>query len=377
MQQLYAVCEHSFYFRHHYMAENSHKIRIKDIAVLAGVSEGTVDRVLHKRGDVSAKSREAVTKVLEEMNYSPNLFARLLASKKNFRFVCFIPSYQPGEYWESVDKGFNQAAQEFLHHNVVIEKKYFNQFDNQSFVTVTEEILQDLPDGVILSPIFRNESISFIEKLEENETQFSFIDSLIEDMTYNTYYGQNSFQSGYIAAKMLLSSMSDDSQIVIIRTKRKGSVSNQTLSRNKGFFQFVNDNKLQDKVQIISVEFSSNDEAGNLEILRDVFENNQNIKALITFNSKVYRLAAQLDTLGKMNLRLIGYDLLDENVKYLKNGTINLLIAQRPDKQAYLSVRDMCRKLIFRQEINRINYVPIDILMKENIEDYLRFNENN
>ena len=69
-----------------FMAENNQKLRIKDIAVLAGVSEGTVDRVLHNRGDVSAKSREAVTKVLDEMNYSPNLLARSLASKKQYRF---------------------------------------------------------------------------------------------------------------------------------------------------------------------------------------------------------------------------------------------------------------------------------------------------
>lgn len=359
------------------MTEKNHKIRIKDIAVLAGVSEGTVDRVLHNRGDVSAKSREAVNKVLAEMNYSPNLFARSLASKRNFRFVCIIPSFQTGDYWESVDKGFNQAAQEFLHHNVIIEKKFFNQFDSQSFVSKTEEVLVDKPDAVILSPIFRNESIEFIDKLNEAEIPFSFIDSLIEDTDFNTYYGQNSFQSGFIAAKLLLSSMNEGSQIVIIRTKRKGSVSNQTLSRYNGFFQYINDNQLQDKIQIISVEFNSNDEAGNLEILNQLFHNNQNIKALITFNSKVYRLAAHLESLGKDNLRLIGYDLLDENVRYLKQGIINLLIAQRPDKQAYFTIRDMCRKLIFRQEINRINYVPIDILMKENIEDYIRFNENN
>ena len=50
------------------MKNKDTKIRIKDIATLAGVSEGTVDRVLHNRGEVSAKSREAVTKVLEEMN---------------------------------------------------------------------------------------------------------------------------------------------------------------------------------------------------------------------------------------------------------------------------------------------------------------------
>ena len=62
------------------MNQNQTKIRIKDIAELAGVSEGTVDRVLHNRGEVSAKSREMVEKVLTEINYSPNLIARSLAS---------------------------------------------------------------------------------------------------------------------------------------------------------------------------------------------------------------------------------------------------------------------------------------------------------
>ncbi len=40
---------------------------IKDIAHMAGVSAGTVDRVLHNRGDVSATSREKVQKVLDDL----------------------------------------------------------------------------------------------------------------------------------------------------------------------------------------------------------------------------------------------------------------------------------------------------------------------
>ena len=55
------------------------KIRIKDIARLANVSTGTVDRVLHNRGEVSAKSREKVEKVLKEINYQPNIYASALA----------------------------------------------------------------------------------------------------------------------------------------------------------------------------------------------------------------------------------------------------------------------------------------------------------
>ena len=45
------------------------KIRIKDIAERAGVSVGTVDRVLHKRPNVSQKAREKVEKALAEMDY--------------------------------------------------------------------------------------------------------------------------------------------------------------------------------------------------------------------------------------------------------------------------------------------------------------------
>ena len=48
---------------------------IKDIARMAGVSAGTVDRVLHNRGDVSLASMEKVQKVLDEIDYQPNVFA--------------------------------------------------------------------------------------------------------------------------------------------------------------------------------------------------------------------------------------------------------------------------------------------------------------
>jgi LacI family transcriptional regulator len=358
------------------MEEKSHKIRIKDIALLAGVSEGTVDRVLHNRGDVSAKSQASVKKVLDDINYSPNLLARSLASKKHYRFVCLFPVFQQGEYWESIDKGFDLAAQDFLHHNVQIEKIYFNQYDNQSFVNVSNSILENVPDGVIVAPVFRNETLSFTTELKNQNIPFSFIDSVIEDADYLTYYGQNSFNSGYIAAKLLLALMPEGTQIVVIRTKRKGSVSNQTLTRNKGFLQFIADKQLSTKIEIINVELSNNDEQENFAILKQIFSTYTNIKAAITFNSKVYRLASLLEALDKTNVRLIGYDLLDENVKYLQQGIINFIIAQRPDRQAYFSVRDMCRELIFHQEIKKINFVPIDLLLKENIEDYRQFSEN-
>ena len=60
---------------------------------MSGVSKGTVDRVLHNRGEVSEKSRARVLEVIQELGYRPNIYASLLASKKNHKIVCIIPEF--------------------------------------------------------------------------------------------------------------------------------------------------------------------------------------------------------------------------------------------------------------------------------------------
>ena len=48
--------------------------------MLAGVSTGTVDRALHKRGRVSKEAEEKVSRILNEINYKPNSITRSLGS---------------------------------------------------------------------------------------------------------------------------------------------------------------------------------------------------------------------------------------------------------------------------------------------------------
>ena len=44
------------------------KVSIKDVAKRAGVSIGTVDRVIHNRGRVSEKTQKKVLKICREMD---------------------------------------------------------------------------------------------------------------------------------------------------------------------------------------------------------------------------------------------------------------------------------------------------------------------
>lgn len=59
------------------------QVRIKDIAKLSGFSIGTVDRVLHNRGEVAADTKEKILKIARELDYKPNIVAQALTTKSS------------------------------------------------------------------------------------------------------------------------------------------------------------------------------------------------------------------------------------------------------------------------------------------------------
>ncbi len=64
---------------------------ILDVARRAGVAKSTVSRVLNGQGYTSDKTREAVFKAIEELNYRPNVLARTLARQSTDTIGLILP----------------------------------------------------------------------------------------------------------------------------------------------------------------------------------------------------------------------------------------------------------------------------------------------
>ena len=58
------------------------RVRIKDIAKMADVSVGTVDRVIHGRSGVSESSRKRVEEILKQLDYQPNMCLPAAATRE-------------------------------------------------------------------------------------------------------------------------------------------------------------------------------------------------------------------------------------------------------------------------------------------------------
>lgn len=72
------------------------KVTIKDVAKAAGVTNGTVDRVLHNRGEVAHETKAKVMSVVERLGYKPNVYASMLARNKAHSIAVLMPSFSKG-----------------------------------------------------------------------------------------------------------------------------------------------------------------------------------------------------------------------------------------------------------------------------------------
>lgn len=351
------------------MDNEGKKLRIKDIAKLADVSPGTVDRVIHNRGQVTEENRVKILNIIKELDYKPNLVARSLANKKSYLFVSLCPEFTSNnDYWKAPDEGVERASREINDYNIRVQRFYFDQFKVKTFKEQLKAIQELNPDGVLLSPVFRKETTEFIKELDKKQVPYIFLDSNIEGLNNISYLGQNSFQSGFLAARLLHYSLPEKANILIVRTGGS-EISNQSAHREEGIRSFFNKKESAFKLIHVDLDLSNSD---SVKQLANLFSE-MDIKGVIVVNSKAFEVAGLLQKAGKTDVNLIGYDLLPENIRFLKNGAITFLIAQRPEYQGYQGIISLFDHIVLKKDVEKNNYLPIDILTKENIDYYLNY----
>jgi LacI family transcriptional regulator len=347
------------------------RIRIKDIARLADVSVGTVDRVIHGRSGVSEASRLRVEEILKQLDYHPNMYASALASNRKYAFACLLPMHSKGEYWTAVEKGIDEALEHYSDFNVSVGTVCYDPYDYNSFAATSRNILDEAPDGVLLAPTAAQYTREFTDGLKAKGIPYIYIDSNIRDIPALAFFGQHSGQSGYFAARMLMLLPGNHNEIMLFRKINEGIVgSNQQESREIGFRKYMREHHPDCK--ILELNLHAKRPADDNEMLDAFFRAHPGVTNGITFNSKVYTVGEYVSETNRKPFNLMGYDLLERNVACLRQGSVSFLIAQQPELQGFNGIKTLCDYLIFKKEVTAVNYMPIDLLNTDNIDYYIK-----
>jgi len=352
------------------MKENGRKVTIKDVAALAGVSKGTVDRVIHHRGEVSEESLRKVLAVIEKMGYKPNVYASLLASRRRYRIVCLLPDFEPGGFWEIAHEGVMRAYGECRDFNVEVEEVRYDQFEVESFRRTCADTLDNPPDAVLIVPMFREQATAFTRQLAERNIPFVFIESRLPDTPYLAYYGMPVAQSGYLAASLLLRDP-QAGEVACFRFYRSGdAVSNTASVRQEGFLQYLREHRPDCRLKVDYLYPYACDE--NTKTLDRFFATHPSLRRIVIFNSRAYIVAEYLRERKMEGMTLLGFDPLEKNVRSMKEGYIGFIIAQKCGTQAYRGVKALCNRFVFKTDPrSRDNYMSMDILTAENVDYYV------
>lgn len=341
-------------------------IRLIDIARIANVSIGTVDRVIHNRGRVSEETKERVKEAMANINYKPNPVAQILSIRKKRTIGVLIPQHKQGDYWAEVDKGVTKAEKEISDFGFTIERLRFDRHNIDSFIEQIENIKQ-LSDisGFVISPQYQEKSIELTSYLQEQDIPYIFIDSNIEICKPLSYFGIHSSDAGVVLARLTMDVIREKEDILIANFQKENTKrATQVDLIDAGFQEYLK--KFNFHGEIHKLFLDPDNKIWEKQFI-DYINKNPRIKIAVVFNSLSHHLAKVKRKHKIDKLEILGFDLTEKNIPHLQKGDIKVLISQRPEKQGYQSVKTLCQYLAFPSTpIPEICFMPIDIIVKEN-----------
>ncbi|HDQ45091.1 MAG TPA: LacI family DNA-binding transcriptional regulator [bacterium] len=340
---------------------------ISEIARRSGVSVGTVDRVLHDRGRVSEETRVRVRQIIKELDYKPNVIARNLSLKKTYTFAVLLPEpEQDGRYWELPAAGIQKAIDEIKMYKVDAWYVYYDKYSELSFREACSQIKSSLHelDGIVMAPVLSKASEKFVQELSDR-VPYVFVDSYVHCSRCLSYIGQESFQSGVLAAKLMQLKLRTG-KLAALRVLPEDY---HIEDRVRGFCSVMEGDDSM-RVFVFDADRREDPQVFRAMTVR-ILEAHPDIGGIFVPSACTHQVAEYLSAVGRSHdIVLIGYDLVEENRKFLKSGVIDFLISQRPALQGYQGIYSLYRHVILKQNVEPKMIVPIDILTRENLEYY-------
>lgn len=342
------------------------KPTISMIAEAAGVSRGTVDRVIHGRPNVKPDKRERVLRALRELDYSPNPAARALAlNDKKIKVAVILPSWT-GMFETEVRRGIRDAVEEFTGYGLEISVESYRSETPADCVRLLEDAAERGVRGVAVCGKNAAPLRDKLLQLKAAGIAVLTYNSDIPDSGRLCFVGENIVKGGRIAAEIMAKLAGPREPILVVCGNLEFDAHK---SRVDGFVQRYTEHGRA--ACLLPVVQTHNDYALTLERVGEALAAGGNRPAgLYMANESVPACVEAVKKAGLAGrLRLVCHDLSDTTAQYLRDGTVDFVIGQNLYRQGYLPVSMLADLLIAGKPPRcEVEYTRTHIVNAENID---------
>lgn len=290
---------------------------IQKIADIAGVSRGTVDRVLNKRGGVKPEVAQKIQKIAEEIGYVHK--RKGIIDKRKHIKIGVITQLSKSSFTSEIQRGIEAAGKMLVVTGVELIIKEIETVDEYAQKKCIDELVEDGVSGIALMPVESNIIRSSINDLVENKN--------IPVVTFN---------SDVIGTKRscfvgLDNRKSGKGKVLIITGFFSNNVNNQ---RVDGFIEEIKESF--NDIELIGVQCSFDDALEVEKIILGAMENFNDLKGIFVVSSGQDGIKKAFESLNiKQRPYVIIYDDTAINESILKDNFADFLIDQELYFQGY------------------------------------------
>ena len=178
-------------------------VTMKDIAAVANVSIGTVDRALHNRGRIAPEVQERILFIAKQMNYQKNMTASSLSiSDKHYKIAVVLHVHQ-NDFYKDILKGITRAKKEISDFGIKVEIYYCNDFDAEAQLQLIDTAIANGASAMAIVPIDHPRISQKLAQLHEEHFPVLFLSSILRNTPCVSAVRCNYANSGFIAAGLV------------------------------------------------------------------------------------------------------------------------------------------------------------------------------
>lgn|SRR5574344_98301 len=316
-------------------------ITIKEIAAAAGVSRGTVDRVLHNRKGVNQDVAQEIQELADKLGYVPNRAGKILAARKQqIRFGCMLPDLG-NPFFKGVIDGFRRAESELKDYGVSVDVIHLRGFDAKTHVETLQKMAAEEYSGMCLTTLDVPEVQKEIYSITQNGIPVVSVNTDIPDSGRICYVGTDYAKAGHTAAGMLslitraesLKESEHCEKILIVSGSFKIRGHNERIS---GFKAGLDSHHIRYDIVDTVEAFDDNDDSYRLT--RDILVQHTEITSVFIVAGGVPGVYRAVKELKRNTLIILAFDELPEIRQAISEGGIGFTICQEPEMQGYMGI---------------------------------------
>lgn len=334
---------------------------IKEIADLAGVSRGTVDRVLNNRGAVHPQTAEKIMEIVRALNYRPNKAGTALAAQKKKYKIGVILFSEHNPFFDEVMEGVQAKALELIDYGITTITRRI-EFDVNAQLQAIEELLLEGIHGLMLAPYNHPLIREKIDQLMEHSIPVITVNTDIEGSKRMAYVGSDYIQGGRIAAG-LFALMTEGEVRLGILTGSSNILCHT--ERIEGLCRTLRDT--YPRIQVEAVLENHDDEFESYAQTKNLLDAHPDMQALFFAAAGVHGGCRAAQESGR-KLKIITFDEVPTTLSMLKQGVICATISQQPYRQGAKSL-DLLFSYLTSGEMPKEEHYIVEhsIKIRENI----------